>query len=113
MLFGEGINIFIKELTKNDNMRKRSFFLLLVLILCLFVRYNLYSKLIPSSVYEVVNPRQLEGLFNLGFYLGLIVQVVLIISITVNYKKMKIQDFIVAGLSLIFLLSFIVLMLTI
>jgi len=94
-------------------MRKRSFFLLLVLILCLLVRYNLYSKLIPSSIYEVINPRQLQGLFNLGFYIGLIIQVVLIISIAINYKKMKIQDFIVAGMSFIFLLSFIFLMLTI
>lgn len=108
-----GHKYFYKGTYKKWYMRKRSFFLLLVLMLCLLVRYDLYIKLIPSSVYEVVNPRQLEGLLNLGFYLGLIVQVVLIISITVNYKKMKIQDFIVAGLSFIFILSFIVLMLTI
>ncbi|PWW26670.1 hypothetical protein DEU40_10813 [Chryseobacterium sp. AG844] len=94
-------------------MKMKSFFLSLALVICLLVRYNLYSKLIPSSIYEVINPRQLQGLFNLGYYLGLIIQVVLIVSIAVNYKKMKIQDFIVVLLSLLFLLSFVFFVLTI
>lgn len=94
-------------------MKKRSFFLLLILIVCLLVRYRLYANLIPNFVYDVVNPRQIQGIFNIVFYLGIIFQAVIIISIAVNYKKMKIQDFIIAGLSLIFLISFIVLVLTI
>lgn len=94
-------------------MRKRSFFLLLILIVCLLVRYRLYTNLIPNFVYDVVNPRQIQGIFNIVFYLGIIFQAIIIISIVVNYKKMKIQDFIIAGLSLIFLISFIVLVLTI
>jgi len=94
-------------------MKMKSFFLSLTLVICLLVRYNLYSKLIPSLIYEVINPRQLQGLFNLGFYLGLIIQVVLIVSIAVNHKKMKIQDFIVVLLSLLFLLSFVFFVLTI
>lgn len=94
-------------------MKKRSFFLLLILIVCLLVRYRLYVNLIPNFVYDVVNPRQIQGIFNIVFYLGIIFQAVMIISIAVNYKKMKIQDFIIAGLSLIFLIFFIVLVLTI
>lgn len=94
-------------------MKKRSFLLLIILIICLLVRYGLYNNLIPSFVYDVVNPRQVQGIFNIVFYLGIIFQAVIIISIAVNYKKMKIQDFIIAGLSLIFLISFIVLVLTI
>ncbi len=94
-------------------MKMKNFFLSLTLVICLLVRYNLYSKLIPSSIYEVINPRQLQGLFNLGYYLGLIIQVVLIVSIAVNHKKMKIQDFIIVLLSILFLLSFVFFVLTI
>ena len=112
MLFGEDINISIRELTKNKDMKRKSFSLLLILIICLLVRYKLYNNLIPSVVYGIVNPRQLQGIFNLVFYLGLVAQVILIISIVVNYKKMKIQDFIIVGLSFLFLISFIILVLT-
>jgi hypothetical protein len=94
-------------------MKKRSFFLLLILIVCLLVRYRVYSSLIPNFVYDVVNPRQLQGIFNVVFYLGIIFQAILVISIVVNYKKMKIQDFIIAGLSLLFLVHFIIFIFTI
>lgn len=113
MQYGEDIDISIKGLTKNNTMKKRSFFLLLILIICLLVRYKLYSSLIPNFVYDIVNPRQLQGIFNIVFYLGIILQTILVISILANYKKMKIQDFIIAGISLIFLVSFIILIFTI
>lgn len=93
--------------------KKSSFLLLLVLVICLLVRYRLYNSLIPSIVYEVVNPRQLQGIFNLLFYLGLIIQTILIISIVISYKKMKIQDYIIVGLSLLFLIPFVFLILNI
>jgi hypothetical protein len=113
MLYGEGIDISIKGLTKNDTMKKKSFFLLLILIICLLVRYRLYNNLIPNFVFNVVNPRQLQGIFNIIFYLGIVFQTILVISIIADYKKMKIRDFIIAGFSLLFLISFIILMFTI
>lgn len=94
-------------------MKRKSFFLLLILIVCLIIKYRLYNDLIPKFVYKIINPRQVEGILNITFYLGIIIQIVLIVLLTINYKKMKIQDYIIGILSLIFLISFIILMLSI
>ena len=94
-------------------MKRKSFFLLLILIVCLIIKYRLYNDLIPNFVYKIINPRQVEGILNITFYLGIIIQIVLIVLLTINYKKMKIQDYIIGILSLIFLISFIILMLSI
>lgn len=113
MRYGEDINISIKGLTKNNIMKRKSAFLLINLILCILIRYNLYSNQIPNFVYNIINPRQLQGISNIIFYLSIVLQIILIISIVINYKKMKIHDFIIGGLSVIFLISFFTLIFTI
>ncbi|OCA79539.1 hypothetical protein BBH99_18525 [Chryseobacterium contaminans] len=113
MLYGEDINISIKELTKNNIMKKKSIFLLINLIISVLVRYNLYSSQIPNFVYNIINPRQLQGISNIVFYLSIVLQIILVISIVINYKKMKIYEFIIVGLSVIFLISFFTLIFTI
>lgn len=113
MRYGEDINISIKELTKNNIMKRKSAFLLINLIICTLIRYNLYSNQIPNFVYNIINPRQLQGISNIVFYLSIVLQIILVISTVINYKKMKIHDFIIVGLSVIFLISFFTLIFTI
>ena len=80
---------------------------------CLLIRYNLYDNLIPNFIYDIINPRQIQGVLNIIFYLGVVFQAILIVLLVIDYKKIKIQDLIIIILSLLFLIYFIVLMLTV
>ncbi len=65
------------------------------------------SDLISIFIYDFINPRQLQGVFNLIFYLGIMIQIIIIVLICINYKKIKTPDFIIALFSLIFIISLI------
>ncbi len=88
-------------------MRKKSLFLLITVLICLIIKNKLYSRLLPSFIFEVINPRQLQGILVLIFYLGILFQIILLILMIIKYKKMKTLDYILASSSLIFLIDFI------
>lgn len=90
-----------------SQIKKISHFLLVILIVSLLIKYKLYSDLISIFIYDFTNPRQLQGVFNLIFYLGIIIQIIIIVLIGINYKKIKTPDFIIALFSLIFIISLI------
>lgn len=72
--------------------KKRSVFLIILPIICLLIKFKIYKYIIPDAIYDFTNPRQLEGIMLILFYLSVPIQIIVTISLLINLKKISKTD---------------------